>query len=181
MLDVVLTVAILGLLFLVAARLERFNTINPSGVARVADGDSLEFSGERIRLRGIDAPELNQTCRRRNEEYPCGRQSMSALRQLTAGRAVLCEGWERDRYDRLLATCTADGVNLNARQVAEGWAVAYGGYEAEEKIARDARRGIWSGEFSRPNEWRARRGELSESPHDLFGSIRNWLRKFIGG
>src|ERR1700730_15860074 len=32
------------------------------GAALVVDGDSLEISGARIRLTGIDAPEMRQTC-----------------------------------------------------------------------------------------------------------------------
>lgn len=177
--DVALAIAILALLALVAARLEKFNTINPLGAAKVADGDSLELAGERIRLRGIDAPEFNQSCRRGAGDYPCGRQARAALRQLTEGRQVSCQGWERDRYGRLLATCTAGGIELNRQQVADGWAVAYGGYDAEEAQARVARRGIWSGEFNRPSEWRQMHGELVESPHDLVGAVRNWLRQLF--
>ena len=33
-----------------------------SGKARAIDGDSLELSGHRVRLYGIDAPERRQTC-----------------------------------------------------------------------------------------------------------------------
>lgn len=177
--DIVLAVAILALLALVAARFEKFSTINPLGVARVGDGDSLQLAGERIRLRGIDAPEFNQSCRRGGSDYPCGRQAANALKQLTEGRQVSCQGWERDRYGRLLATCTAGGIELNRRLVADGWAVAYGGYGAEEAQARAARLGIWAGEFDRPSEWRVMHGELIESPHDLFGAVANWLRQLF--
>ena len=179
--DALLTVAVLGLLFLVVARLERLSVVNPLGVARVADGDSLEIAGERIRLRGIDAPELNQKCRRDGSDFPCGRQAAEALKALTEQRDVSCRGWERDRYGRLLATCSAGGVELNKRQVTDGWAVAYGGYETEERTARAEGRGIWSSDFERPSQWRATHGELSESPHDLSGMIGNWLRQLVGG
>ncbi len=33
-----------------------------TGAATAADGDSIEIAGNRIRLEGIDAPELAQTC-----------------------------------------------------------------------------------------------------------------------
>ncbi|QLP98364.1 MAG: hypothetical protein HZY79_14655 [Rhodoblastus sp.] len=39
--------------------------------------------------------------------------------------------------------------------VRAGAAVAYGAYEREEAEARDARRGVWSSRFDRPQDWRA--------------------------
>ncbi|WP_274628597.1 thermonuclease family protein [Arvimicrobium flavum] len=177
--DVGLAFALLGGLALVSARLERFSTISPAGVARIADGDSLELGGERIRLRGIDAPELAQTCRRQEAEYPCGRLARDALRKLAGSGRISCEGWERDRYDRLLAVCSAGGLELNRELVALGWAVAYGGYRVEEAEARAARVGLWAGEFDTPGEWRKMRGALSEAPHDLLGAMLNWLRQLI--
>ena len=33
-----------------------------AGAARVVDGDTLEVKGEKLRLQGIDAPEMAQTC-----------------------------------------------------------------------------------------------------------------------
>jgi endonuclease YncB( thermonuclease family) len=177
--DVVLAIAILAMLALVATRLERFSTVNPIGTAKVGDGDSLELAGERIRLRGIDAPELFQTCRKAGADYPCGRQARDSLKRLAGGGAISCEGWERDRYGRLLATCTAGGRELNREQVAAGWAVAYGGYGSEEAEARAARLGIWAGDFERPADWRVSHGEMSESPHDFLGAVGNWLRQLF--
>lgn len=145
----------------------------------MADGDSLEIAGERIRLRGIDAPELNQKCRRDEVEFGCGRQAADALRALIRQGDVSCRGWERDRYGRLLAICSAGGLELNGRQVADGWAVAYGAYETEEEAARATQRGIWSSDFERPSQWRATHGALSKSPHDVFGTIGNWLRQLF--
>ncbi len=59
--------ALIGLvagLALVVTRLERVSTRELGGGATVVDGDSLEIGAVRIRLRGIDAPELRQTCTR---------------------------------------------------------------------------------------------------------------------
>lgn len=126
-----------------------------AGQARIVDGDSLELAGERIRLKGIDAPELAQNCRREGASWPCGRESLKALRRKINGQAVSCEGAEFDRHERLLAFCKANGVALNKWMVEEGWAVSYGvSFKAEERAAKAAGRGLWAGEFEMPHIWR---------------------------
>ncbi|MGE3306298.1 MAG: thermonuclease family protein [Rhizobiaceae bacterium] len=165
--------------FVAAARLERVSMLRPAGVATINDGDSITIAGERIRLRGIDAPELDQTCQKDGADYACGRQSLDALRALTDGRNVECIGWERDRYRRLLAVCGVGGKELNAAQVEAGWAVAYGQYEAEEGRARDAKVGLWGGSFDPPRDWRARYGSLLEGEHDLGARLINMLRELF--
>lgn len=125
------------------------------GVPMVRDGDSLSLNGERIRLRGIDAPELDQICRRAEETYACGREARKVLQDLVGTHRVTCSGTETDKYGRLLATCEAAGVELNRAMVESGWAVAYGSYVANELAARSAGRGLWQGEFDRPQDWRA--------------------------
>src|SRR6185503_14334736 len=58
-----------------------------SGPARVIDGDTLEITGTRIRLWGIDAPEKHQTCEgKAGEIYECGRDSAAVMQELTRGR-----------------------------------------------------------------------------------------------
>jgi hypothetical protein len=43
------------------------------GVPRVVDGDTLDFSGTRVRLFGIDAPETKQSCTAaKGGDYLCG-------------------------------------------------------------------------------------------------------------
>lgn len=43
-----------------------------AGFPRVVDGDTLDFSGTRVRLFGIDAPETKQSCTAKGGEYKCG-------------------------------------------------------------------------------------------------------------
>ena len=73
-------------------------------------------------------------------------------------QSVTCRGTERDRYGRLIAVCNAGEDDLNAMMVRDGWALAYRQYSLdyvdEEGVARDAKRGIWRGEFVPPWEWR---------------------------
>ncbi|MBL8578544.1 MAG: thermonuclease family protein [Mesorhizobium sp.] len=177
--DGFLTVAVLGLLVLLSARLDRRETSALEGRVVVNDGDSLTLDGGRIRLRGIDAPEFSQVCKRAGVDYPCGKLSRDALVTLIGGRAVSCRGWERDRYDRLLATCTVGDIELNRRQVEAGWAVAYGAYRSEEEAARRESAGLWAGSFDRPQDWRQMHGGMAETEHVLPG-ILDWMRSRLG-
>jgi endonuclease YncB( thermonuclease family) len=125
-----------------------------TGVAEAIDGDSLRLSGQEIRLRGIDAPELDQTCRVAGRSEACGRAARQALRRILALGLVTCLDEGRDRYGRMLGRCLARGQDIAAAMVRDGQAVGYGGYAAEEAEARAAYRGLWAGEFQRPEDWR---------------------------
>lgn len=128
------------------------------GPALVHDGDTVTVAGRRIRLHGLDAPELDQTCLRGGLPWPCGREAAFALGQRVAGRPVSCRGVETDRFGRLVARCTVDGESLNRWLVREGWAVAYRRYSRayviDEWIARWHGRGLWAGSFEPPEQWR---------------------------
>ena len=180
LLDLAIAVTLIGLLAVLAARLDRVNTRTLAGTPIVNDGDTITLGVERIRLRGIDAPEYDQTCRKAGADYACGRRARDQLKALVAGRRVSCEGWERDRYGRLLAVCSADGRDLNGALVEAGWAVSYGGYEAEEDAARRQGAGLWAGSFERPRDWRDLHGGMAEGEHDGLSRIVNWLRQMVG-
>jgi endonuclease YncB( thermonuclease family) len=177
--DWLLTFAILGLLVLLAARLDRTETRTLEGRVAVNDGDSITLGTERIRLHGIDAPEFDQTCRRDGADYPCGRRARESLMALIGRRPVSCSGWERDKYDRLLGQCTAGGKNLNRSQVEAGWALAYGDYRAEQEAARQKGAGLWAGSFDRPRDWRDMHGGMAESEHASPSGILDWLTRML--
>jgi endonuclease YncB( thermonuclease family) len=179
MFDWFLAFAILGLLALLAARLDLSEPRLASGSAVVNDGDTITVGGERIRLRGIDAPEYAQTCRKSGADYACGRAARDALARLAGRGTVICRGSQRDRYGRLLADCTAAGVVLNAAQIESGWAIAYGDFEAEEARARERGAGLWAGSFEEPRAWRNAHGGIVESDRDHVVSILDWLRRIL--
>ena len=57
-----------------------------TGAAMAVDGDSIEIAGTRIRLEGIDAPELAQTCAdTQGQSWACGRAALRAVRAHSAG------------------------------------------------------------------------------------------------
>lgn len=130
-------------------------------VERVVDGDSLTVARQRVRLYGIDAPELHQHCRSPEGPVPCGIWAWDSLALRLAGETVSCEVRDTDRYGRAVALCRlADGRDLGELLVSEGFAVAYRRYSLdyadEEESAHAARRGLWAYEFEMPWDWRKR-------------------------
>lgn len=125
-----------------------------TGPTRIVDGDTLLVAGRRVRLARMDAPELDQVCRREDHDYPCGVVAREALRALLAGREPSCTIEGHDRYGRDLGRCSVAGLDLGADLVRRGLAVAYGGYVFEEQVARAARAGLWAGSFDSPDAWR---------------------------
>ncbi len=128
-----------------------------AGPTCVTDGDTLVVNGKRqrnrcvggtrVRLFGIDAPELKQTCRHPNgRDFLCGRAAASFLLEHVRGGTVECRGNSVDRYGRLIAVCFVGGKDLNAMMVAEGWALAYRDYSEkyvpQEHAAREGSKGI---------------------------------------
>ena len=148
-----------------------------SGKARASDGDTLRLGGDRIRLIGLDAPELDQTCiDASGTTWSCGRESSQRLHELIGNGTVSCATEGRDKYGRYLGRCTVDGKDLGATLVAEGFAVAsFPSYGAEEALARREKRGIWTGSFDTPREWRDTHGD-SATGFDLLG----WIRSLFG-
>ena len=59
-------------------------------VTKVGDGDSLQAGAERLRLFGIDAPELKQACTDENRvKYACGQAAKDALELLLISQKTL--------------------------------------------------------------------------------------------
>ncbi len=125
------------------------------GRASIIDGDTIEIDGRRVRIEGIDAPELGQRCPRRwVGTWRCGRSATRALRRLISGKEVSCQRLGADKYSRVIARCHAAGTDIGAYMVRTGYAWAFvkysNTYVAEEAAARRARNGIWSGRPAQP-------------------------------
>ena len=136
----------------------------PQGSVHVIDGDTLELHGERIRLFGIDAPELKQTCRRGGQTWACGQAARQALAEKIGAHDIRCVPQDRDTYGRTVSECFLDGESLNGWMVRHGWALAYRRYSLEyvpaELMASRDKAGLWQSRFEKPWAWRhARRSE----------------------
>jgi endonuclease YncB( thermonuclease family) len=140
-----------------------------SGVAHVVDGDTLTVGGTKVRLSGIDAPELAQRCGVAHRQ-DCGAMAASWLRARVEGRRVDCTIVDRDRYERAVAVCKSNGVDVGAAIVEAGWATAYRRYSrvyvSAENRAKAARHGIWQEGLERPEDYRRSRRRPDPAPSD---------------
>jgi len=130
-----------------------------TGTASVIDADTLDIRSERIRLVGIDAPESGQRCKdAKGALVRCGSIAANALDAWINRNPVTCIVEGRDRYERALGQCSVRGESVQDWLVRNGHAVAYRQYSTEfvsaELAAREAKAGIWAGEFIMPSDWR---------------------------
>lgn len=142
------------------------------GIARVIDGNTLELTDEYdgskrlVVLSYIDAPELNQFCRRGGQLYACGREAARRLSEVAEGQLVGC-GPALVRNSYLINSCSVEDKNkgteidLSVYMVSQGWALALwhagerGGVLAFYEIeAARAGRGIHAGTFQTPQQFR---------------------------
>lgn len=124
----------------------------------VIDGDTLHYGDERLRLFGIDAPEINQICQKDGHGWLAGEDAAAWLKSFVAGKQVFCGNVDRDRYGRRVVVCFADRADLGEAMVLNGWALAYRRYSlryvAAEASAQRNHLGLWSGDCLAPWQYR---------------------------
>jgi len=114
-------------------------------VIAVHDGDTITVRTDetiKIRINGIDAPELKQ---------PFGQASKQAMSGLVFGQTVTVKPDKKDRYGRLLARVEIGGKDTSLTMVELGmahWYEAYAKHDTQlqsaQTQAKTARRGLWS-------------------------------------
>jgi endonuclease YncB( thermonuclease family) len=90
----------------------------------IIDGDTFSCSRTRIRLYGIDAPEMPGHCRKGRRCTPGNPfTSKDTLKSLTRDAVVTCTAITIDSYGRTVARCTSGGKDLSCEMVKTGQAV----------------------------------------------------------
>lgn len=174
-----LLLAVVFLGALIAAKLDDVASVRLDGPFVAIDGDTLAMGAERLRLEGLDAPEVRQVCQDGSGvDWPCGAEAQAALERLTSAASTVCSGSSRDRYDRLLVRCRDGALDINAQMVRIGLAIAAGDYGSEEGAARQGSQGLWAGSFERPRDWRVRHGVMDD-PAAAEGLLA-WLKGLFG-
>lgn len=135
---------------------------------RVVDGDTFWVGDEKIRLFGIDAPEAGQTCTDAvGATWDCSSWATERLSAVLGAGQLRCRGDDRDRYGRLLATCSVAGRDVGESLVSDGAVRAFrrfsSRYVAAEEAARAAGRGIWAGASQAPWDYRATASSNAQS------------------
>lgn len=98
----------------------------------VIDGDTIDISGERVRLIGFDTPETYRA--KCSFEKNLGDNASVRLAELVAGSSVLEISYKprRDNYGRLLGNLYVNGKDVGSVLVSEGLARAYNGGKRSE-------------------------------------------------
>lgn len=135
----------------------------------ITDGDTIRIGNTRYRLAEIDAPESTQEG---------GKEATNFLKSLTKGKQIHCEPTGETSYNRLIAYCYANNINLNLEMVKSGNAVVYKHYhytkqfEDAENQAKEHKFGIWNiNNFQMPWDYRhSHKGKHINQPFcKLFG------------
>jgi endonuclease YncB( thermonuclease family) len=139
-----------------------------SGNARVIDGDTISINGERIRLHGIDAPEMGQSCNGGLfGQWRCGAKAATMLEKIIGGRRVTCERKDTDRYGRMVGVCRIAELDVGAEMVRRGMAWAFVRYSTDyvalEAAAREQRLGIWRASTETAWDYRAGKWKFAEA------------------
>ena len=151
-------------------------SVTAGKVVAVHDGDTFTLAeGQKIRVFGIDAPELRQLCRADAVHsagspscVPCGDASRKVLEGLILGQVVSCKS-RGQSYDRVVGECAVGEIQIGPWMLSHGYAVAYeqflrkkdrGAYLGAAASAKRAGTGIWAMTFIPPANWRNHKQRL---------------------
>ena len=93
---------------------ERWQRLSITGQARVTDGDTIKINGVRIRLNGVDAPELRDLM---------GPASKREMKLIVGANVITCRPNGDRTHGRIVAICTrvSDGVDIGGELIRRGY------------------------------------------------------------
>ena len=132
-------------------------------VVSIADGDTITVLDEnkkqnKVRLNGIDAPEKKQAF---------GAKSKVRLGELVAGKDVVVEWKEKDKYGRIVGQVHQGSLDVNLQMVKEGLAWYYKKYSKSAELgraeteAKAGKKGLWANPNPVP-PWGFRKAEKNK-------------------
>ena len=142
-----------------------------TGEVVVVDGDTLRVDGKRIRLRGVDAPEIGQPCVLEKCVLDCGALSRRALVEIIVDADVLCEGFTR------IATAGRSRGDGSPRAISAHFSSGRAGLMISSATATAVtpsirrRRDDMGSAFGRPNSSSPGNGAVEGRPREALVSI----------
>jgi hypothetical protein len=102
----------------------------------VTDGDTIRCNGERIRLLGIDAPELPGHCRPGRDCAPGDPDAATSSLDDALSGTIHIARFGEDHYGRTLAALAGDRGDLSCWQLQHGQAIYKPQWDGGKRIAR---------------------------------------------
>jgi endonuclease YncB( thermonuclease family) len=118
----------------------------------VRDALTFEADDRTIRIANLEGPERHAVCLDANDlPWACGLRARAALNNMISGRRLNCDSDGTNPAGELLATCSADGWDVQRAMVASGWARPLPArtteYAADVATAQAGRLGLWNGNW----------------------------------
>lgn len=117
------------------------------GFPFVNDDGTLQLHHATIHLYGILIPPTDKTCTTFIRPIPCAPRAVLALKFNIGSEYVECDRVARNKDGTYIARCTANGQDISAMMLKQGWAAALPDapyeYQVLEKMARARGIGIW--------------------------------------
>jgi len=124
------------------------------GEANVISGNEIVVGKKTVRLFGVSAPDLKETCDVNEAKIKCGIVAWAELIKLADGQIVSCdhedlpEGAPAAEKSVEFGSCYIGETDLNEAMVRSGWANAVleqtDRYEVDEADAKESGRGLWT-------------------------------------
>lgn len=154
-----------------------------TGAAEVLDGRTLRYvdTNLTVQLVGIDICARDQKATFAGTPWPCADMATAWLVSQTLGRDLQCQRLGRQFDGIINARCAIDGADIAGDAILAGHAlvdrmtrpgvpVPLTTYIELEDRARAARTGLWSSEFTRPDDLRRQRADSNGTQSPQFGA-----------